>query len=238
MEPKNTAVVCKGIKKTYGEKATAVQALKGIDLEVNVGEMLMIVGPSGSGKTTLISIMAGILHQDEGSCLVFGSDLKQMTDKDRTIFRGRHIGFIFQQFHLIPMLNAEENVSVPLLFNGEERNNALSKARDILIHLGLKSKLKSFPPNLSGGEQQRLAIARSYIHSPELIVCDEPTSYLDIESGKRVLSILRALVQRENRSIVVVTHDARIFPFADRIIHLEDGKIVSEQRNHQEGGIH
>jgi putative ABC transport system ATP-binding protein len=239
MQNADVAVSCKGIKKTYGAGSTAVEALKGIDLEVKNKEMLMIVGPSGSGKTTLISIIAGILLQDEGECIVFGNNVKQMSDHDRTFFRGQNVGFLFQQFHLIPMLSAEENVSVPLLFNGNEREDAISRAQELLKNLGLEQKLQSFPPNLSGGEQQRVAIARSYIHRPKLIVCDEPTSYLDIESGKRVLSILRDLVLKEDRSIIVVTHDVRIFSFADRIVHLEDGVIVSQEENHQpEGAEH
>ncbi len=235
MEAQKPAVSCRGITKTYGGGASSTKALQGVDLDVYFNEMLMIVGPSGSGKTTLISIIAGILNQDEGSCMVFGNDLKKMSERDRNAFRGKNVGFIFQQFHLIPMLTSQENVSVPLLFNGADRDSANTKAAELLTDLGLKSKLEEFPPNLSGGEQQRVAIARSYIHSPKLIVCDEPTSNLDIGSGKKVLTILRELSQHEDRSVIVVTHDARIFSFADRIVHLEDGLIAEEEKNNFKG---
>ena len=220
------AVYCQGITKVYGEGPTQVDALKGVDLEMYPGELLMIVGPSGSGKTTLISILAGILDQTEGECSVLDQNLKEMHNSELTRFRGKNIGFVFQAFNLIPMLTAAENVSVPLLLAGMKDEEALQKAKEILIRYGLEDKLDELPNNLSGGQQQRVAIARSCIHEPSLIVCDEPTSSLDHETGVKVMELFRQEVLEKNRALVIVTHDARIFPYADRIIKLDDGLIV------------
>ena len=220
------AIECKGIKKTYGTAATSVPALRGIDFEMMAGELVMIVGPSGSGKTTLISILAGILDQDEGKCVVYGQDLKELNDIEKTAYRGKHIGFVFQAFNLIPMLTAKENAAIPLLLNGVGRDGALSEAAELLTRFGLQDKLDAYPPELSGGQQQRVAIVRSCIHDPKLIVCDEPTSALDQETGSKILMLLKEKVLEKNRALIVVTHDARIFSFADRIVKLDDGKIV------------
>ncbi|NGX38026.1 MAG: putative ABC transporter ATP-binding protein [Chlamydiae bacterium] len=221
-----TAVFCKGITKVFGEGATRVDALKGIDLEMRPGELLMIVGPSGSGKTTLISILAGILDQTEGECCVLDCNLKEMRNAELTRFRGKHIGFVFQAFNLIPMLTATENVAIPLLLAGMKDEEALQMAREILVRYGLEDKLDVLPGSLSGGQQQRVAIARSCIHGPNLIVCDEPTSSLDHETGVKVMELFRHEVLEKNRALIIVTHDARIFSYADRIINLDDGKIV------------
>lgn len=220
------AIFCKNVKKTYGKGPTAVEALRGVDLELHEGELLMIVGPSGSGKTTLISIIAGVLYQDEGDCLVFGEDLKALSDADRTRYRGKNIGFVFQAFNLIPMLTAKENVAVPLLLNGIKQGQAQRRAEEILTSFGLGDRVNEEPANLSGGQQQRVAIARSCVHDPKLIVCDEPTSALDHETGHRVLRLLREQVLETNRALIIVTHDQRIFEFADRIVKLDDGRII------------
>lgn len=222
----SNAIYCKQLTKIYKMGPTEVNALRGIDLELMQGELLMVVGPSGSGKTTLISIIAGILNQDEGECVVFGQDLKAMSDELRTKYRGQNIGFVFQAFNLIPMLSAKENVAIPLLLNGMEYEEALKKAQDILIRFDLEDKVDVLPGNLSGGQQQRVAIARSCVHEPSLIVCDEPTSALDHETGMKVLELFRKQVLEKNRALVIVTHDARIFSFADRIVKLDDGLIV------------
>jgi putative ABC transport system ATP-binding protein len=221
------AVVCRNIKKTYGEGASAVKALQGVDLEVKKGEVLMLMGPSGSGKTTLISVIAGILTQTEGECLVSNLDLNHMPDEDKTRYRGKHIGFVFQAFNLIPMLTCAENVAVPLLIQGKERKAALQKANELLITVGIGEKADISPSQISGGQQQRVAIARSMIHEPDLIVCDEPTSYLDHETGLKVMELLRAIIGKNGKTLIVVTHDVRIMKFADRIVKLEDGRIVS-----------
>jgi len=225
------AIFCQGVTKVFGEGPTRVDALRGVDLSLKEGELLMIVGPSGSGKTTLISIIAGILNQDKGECVVFGHNLKEMSDADRTTYRGGKIGFVFQAFNLIPMLTAKENVAVPLILNGVENDEALRRASEILERYGLGDRVDEYPNNLSGGQQQRVAIARSCIHEPHLIVCDEPTSSLDHETGMVVMELFRKEVLEKNRALVIVTHDARIFPFADRIVKLDDGRIIESNHN-------
>jgi len=219
------AVVCKNVTKTFGEGSAAVKALRGVDLEVNEGELLLIVGPSGSGKTTLISIIAGILNHDEGECVLLGEDIHAMHNDKKGKFRGKNIGFVFQAYNLIPMLTAIENVSIPLVLNGTPRKEALEKARFFLEEFGMADKINAFPTELSGGQQQRVAIARACIHDPSIIVCDEPTSALDAETGTHVMEVLRNYVLKENRALIVVTHDSRIFSFGDRIVHVEDGII-------------
>jgi len=220
------AVSCKGITKTFGKKATAVAALRGVDLTIYQKEVLMITGPSGSGKTTLISVISGILDLDEGECLINGHNLNKMSDDELTLFRASHIGFIFQAFNLIPMFTAVENVAIPLILNGVSREEAYKRATDLLISVGLGDKLNVRPNELSGGQQQRVAIARACIHHPDLIVCDEPTSSLDHETGLKVMEALRQTVLSHDGTLIVVTHDPRIHQFADRIVKLEDGRIV------------
>ena len=226
-----SAVECKQVTKTYGEGPSAVRALRGIDLEVKEGELLMIVGPSGSGKTTLISIIAGILHHDEGECFILGENIKNLSNGDRTKFRGENVGFVFQSFNLIPMLTAVENVSIPLILNGMQRKEAIAKSIELLNNVGLGDKIEKFPRELSGGQQQRIAIARGCVHNPKIIVCDEPTSALDAETGQLVMDVLRKNVLESNRALIVVTHDSRIFEHADRIVKVEDGTIRQEPSN-------
>lgn len=228
----SVAVRCQGVTKTYGAGATQVQALRGIDLDVLAGELLMLVGPSGSGKTTLISVIAGILDRDEGACELFGRDLGQASKDERVMYRGKNIGFVFQAFNLIPTLTAAENVAIPLLINGMKMDEALARASERLSEVGLGGRENSLPSQLSGGQQQRVAIVRSVIHNPRLVVCDEPTSALDGETGKRVMEVLRGLAVGPDRALVIVTHDARIFGFADRIAHMEDGRISEIERRH------
>src|ERR1022692_3807617 len=170
------AVRCDGLTKTFGTGSAAVKALRGVDLEVRRGELLMIVGPSGCGKTTLISVIAGILDQDSGQCDVLGHDLKHMDQRERARFRGLRVGFVFQLFNLLPALNVVENVTVPLLINGIPRGNAEARAKQVLEAVNLGARLDVLPGKLSGGQQQRVAIARALVHEPKLIVCDEPTS--------------------------------------------------------------
>jgi len=224
-----SAVVCKDLKKTYGSGSTAVEALRGVDLEIEKGKLLMLMGPSGSGKTTLISVIAGILTQTQGECLVCNLDLNHMPDKERTAYRGAHIGFVFQAFNLIPMLSCRENVAIPLLLNGVDKKTAFDRAGKLLGAVGIAEKADLSPKDLSGGQQQRVAIARAMIHEPDMIVCDEPTSYLDHETGAKVMQLLRDIVDKEGKTLIVVSHDVRITAFADRIVHLEDGKIVNEK---------
>jgi putative ABC transport system ATP-binding protein len=220
------AVHCRGVTKTYGSGSAAVTALRGIDLDVRRGELLMLVGPSGCGKTTLISVIAGILDRDGGECSVFGHDFSAMSQHEKTRYRGESIGFVFQAFNLLPTLTTAENVSIPLLINGAARGLALSKAKDMLARVGLGDRVNALPAELSGGQQQRVAIARALIHQPRLIVCDEPTSALDHETGHNVMEMLKNVALKPDRALVIVTHDARIFEFADRIARMDDGRII------------
>lgn len=223
----NIAIRCHGVTKTFGAGDAEVLALRGVNLEVRRGELLMLVGPSGCGKTTLISIITAILDQDRGECRVLGQDLARMTATERAHFRAQSIGFVFQAFNLLPALSALENVSVPLLINGMPRKAAEVRARVALESVRLGERLHAAPAQLSGGQQQRVAIARALVHQPALIICDEPTSNLDQQSGHDMMSILRDVARTPDRTLIVVTHDSRIFEFADRIARMEDGRIVT-----------
>jgi putative ABC transport system ATP-binding protein len=219
------AVSCHGLTKVYGSGDAAVQALRGIDLDVKSGELLMLVGPSGCGKTTLISIMAGVLDQTSGDCLLFEHDLIRMESNAKATYRGKTVGFVFQSYNLVPMLTAVENVAIPLLLNGTTWVEALHRAEDLLRRVHMQDRLHFYPSELSGGQLQRVAIARALIHGPRLIVCDEPTSALDNVTGQEVLGVIRSLGVAKDRAVVVVTHDTRIFHFADRIAIMNDGRI-------------
>jgi putative ABC transport system ATP-binding protein len=219
------AVECAGVTKTYGSGDSAVAALKGVDLEARVSELLMIVGPSGCGKTTLLSVICGTLRVDAGSVRLFGEEISRMRGGAVTAFRGKNVGFIFQQFNLIPYWTVVENVSVPLLLAGLPRREAEARSRDVLAEVGLSDKFRAAPAALSGGQQQRVAIARALVHEPRLIICDEPTAALDAKTGHKVLELLREIACRPGRSVIVVTHDSRIFDFADRIAEMEDGVV-------------
>ena len=219
------AVHCRGLVKSYGLGEQRVQALRGVDLDVAAGELLLLVGPSGCGKTTLLSVLAGTLQADAGRFTVFGDDVQAMTDGARTRWRSRTVGFVFQSYNLIPTLTAAENVAVPCLLLGRPRREALARARDALAAVGLTERATSRPGELSGGQQQRVAIARALVHEPRLVVCDEPTAALDHGTGQRVMDLLRGVARQRDRSLLVVTHDARIFPFADRIAHMDDGRV-------------
>jgi len=186
----------------------------------------MLVGPSGCGKTTLISVITAILDQDSGNCEVLGRDLQGMSQSERARFRGVSIGFVFQLFNLLPALTAVENVAIPLLISGTSRRRAESRASEVLEAVGLGIRLSARPAQLSAGQQQRVAIGRALVHDPKLIVCDEPTSNLDHESGRSVMEVLRDVAKSPNRTLIVVTHDPRIFEFADRIARMDDGKII------------
>ncbi len=211
--------------KTFGKGEGTVHALKGVNFEALCGELLMIVGPSGCGKTTLLSVICGTLGHDTGSVTVFGQDLAQLSSGKLTAFRGKNVGFVFQQFNLIPTWTALENVSVPLLLNGSSHSDAQSASAELLREVGIGEKLHSLPTELSGGQQQRVAIARALVHRPRLLICDEPTAALDAASGRKVLELIKARVCSPERCVIVVTHDSRIFPFADRIAEMEDGQM-------------
>lgn len=222
----SSAIVCRDITKSYLTDKTVTPALRGVTLEVKEGELFMLVGPSGCGKTTLISVIAGILNQDGGECHIFGQDLKVMSDTERTSYRGQTVGFVFQAYNLIPTITTTENVSIPLLLNGYSQAEATERAQDMLAKVGLREKMRVFPNSLSGGQQQRVAIARALAHNPRLIVCDEPTSALDHSTGAEIMELFRHEALNGKRTLVIVTHDARIFHFADRIGVMDDGQIV------------
>ena len=226
MADNGTAVSLRGVTKFYGTGPARVQALRGVDLEVRLGELLMLVGPSGCGKTTLISVVAAILDHDDGEIVVFDRSLKAMSAAEKTRFRGANIGFVFQAYNLIPTISVSENVAIPLLILGRRRAEALARAEEILAAVGLGDKLEVYPAQLSGGQQQRVAIARALVNNPRLIVCDEPTSALDADTGRLVMEVLRKNALSDNRALIIVTHDNRVFNFADRIARMDDGRII------------
>ncbi len=226
MTAKNLAVICEGIIKRYVVGNQDFLALNKVNFEVRTGELMIISGPSGSGKTTLISVIAGILNYEEGECIIYDTHLNKMTETEKLAFRAKNIGFVFQQFNLIPTLTVAENVAIPLIINGMERHEANEKAAIVLEKVGLGNRINSSPRELSGGQQQRVAIARAIVHNPKMIVCDEPTSALDSVNGHNIMTILKDLSQDDSRALIVVTHDSRVFSFADRIAEMEDGKII------------
>jgi len=221
------AVRCRGVAKSFGAGAARTQALRGVDLDVPPGELVMLVGPSGCGKTTLISVIAGIMTPDEGECRLFGQDVSRLDKRELSRLRGRTIGFVFQAFNLVPTLSVAQNVAVPLLINGVPRPLALERARECLADVGLGERCEAKPLDLSGGQQQRVAIARAVVHRPRLVVCDEPTSALDHKTGAGVMEMLKSLVVGDGKSLIIVTHDQRIFNYADRMAHMDDGRIES-----------
>ncbi len=226
---RGVAVRIRGLTKQFGSGEQRVQALRGLDWDVYHGQMTLLVGPSGCGKTTLLSVIAGILDCDSGSVDIFGQSLTGMGDRSRTSFRARNIGFVFQQYNLLPALTAAENAAVPLVIAGWSRERAVRRAVDVLNSLGMSTKQGSLPSQLSGGQMQRVAIARALVHQPRLLVCDEPTAALDHETGLSVMGLLRETAVRPDRAVLVVTHDNRVFPFGDRIAHMDDGWIVQVQ---------
>jgi putative ABC transport system ATP-binding protein len=224
------AVICRGVTKDFGQGDTKVQALRGIDVEIPTGEMTLLVGPSGCGKTTLISIIAGLLDPTAGDVTLLGEDRKRLRGSRLVNFRAKNIGFVFQQYNLLPALTAAENVAVPLLIAGMNRGKAVRRAAEVLEQVGLGDKVVAKPSQLSGGQQQRVAIARALVHSPRLLVCDEPTAALDAVSGRRVMQLLRDTTVQPGRAVIVVTHDSRVYEFGDRIVSMSDGRIQSVQQ--------
>ncbi len=220
------AVEVQNVAKKYRSGDIYIDVLRGVDLKAKKGEIFMITGPSGCGKTTLLSAIAGTLHFDSGEVYVFNVKLSELNDQQITAFRRNNVGFIFQQFHLLISLNVVENIAIPLLLKGYTREEALTKAAEMLKKVGLKGKEKLNPMRLSGGEQQRVAIARALIHDPLLIICDEPTASLDADNGMKIMHLLTDIARAPGRCAIIVTHDNRIFKYADTIARMEDGVIV------------
>jgi putative ABC transport system ATP-binding protein len=231
-ESHKIAVRVENVVKSFSGGDSRVFALKGASLEARFGEILMIVGPSGCGKTTLLSVICGTLKFEEGQITVFDKNLRAMRNGEITRFRRENIGFIFQQFNLIPTLTAVENVSIPLILQGKSRAEAEKRARTVLDQVGLGDKFKSYPNQLSGGQQQRVAISRALVHEPRLIICDEPTAALDSVSGHKTLELLKASALKPDRCVIIVTHDSRIYPFADRIVQMDDGHVIGHFDDH------
>jgi putative ABC transport system ATP-binding protein len=222
---RNAAVACSRVTKHFGDADNRVQVLRGVDLTIPFGEMTMLVGPSGCGKTTMLSVIAGLLNRSGGELHVLGRDLSQLSGSEAVLFRRKNLGFVFQQFNLLPSLTAAENAAVPLLAAGLKKREAVNRSRALLEELGLGTRANAHPNTLSGGQQQRVALARALVHDPRLIVCDEPTSALDHETGQTVMELLTRIAVKPGRAVIVVTHDSRVFDFADRIAHMDDGRI-------------
>ncbi len=220
-------VVLEAVGRRYGEGPTAVDALKDVNLEVQPGEFVVILGPSGSGKTTLLNLIGGIDSPTAGRVVVSGQDIGTFNLDRRVAYRRDHIGFVFQFFNLIPTLTALENVALIAELTGKDEEASAEALRQV----GLTEQLDRFPGALSGGEQQRVAIARALAKRPELMLCDEPTGALDIETGRRILAVLRDINRREGMSLITVTHNAAIGAMADRVLRMRSGEIVSDVRN-------
>jgi putative ABC transport system ATP-binding protein len=216
------------ITKDFEVGDSMIRVLHDVSAEIKMGELTMLVGPSGCGKTTLISIISGILSETSGSIHLLNKKLTGMKDKQKVLFRREHIGFIFQQYNLLPALTAAENAAMPLLAAGVSEKIATDKAREILNKIGMAGQTEKLPRQLSGGQQQRVAIARALVHNPQLIVCDEPTAALDAKTGQAVMEILRDIANDSNRAVLIVTHDNRIYHFADRILDMSDGRITGD----------
>jgi putative ABC transport system ATP-binding protein len=221
-------IEARGVWKVYGAGEAAVQALRGIDLCVSPGEFLAIMGPSGSGKSTLLHVLAGIEPPTAGQVFFDGQDLALLSDQQRTVLRRRQMGFIFQSFNLLPSVTAEENVSLPLLLDGVKATEARRRAREALEVVDLASQRGRLPGKLSGGEQQRVAVARALVIRPTVLFADEPTGSLDSVNGRRVMELLRQRVDEHRQTIVAITHDAAVAAEADRVLHLRDGLIEAE----------
>ena len=223
----DVAVRVRGVTKEFGTGGSLTRALRGVDLDVPYGELLILAGPSGCGKTTLVSIVAGTLEPSDGEVAVLGNVLVAMTSGRRVRFRRENVGFVFQSFNLLPSLTAAENAAVPLLIAGWNRARAVEAASAVLDKLGLGDRLANLPCELSGGQQQRVAIARALVHEPRLLVCDEPTSALDAANGRITMELISNIAVQSDRAVIVVTHDSRVYSFADRIANMEDGRIES-----------
>jgi len=224
---RETAIGCRGISKVFGAGETQVRALQDIDVEIFASELTLLVGPSGCGKTTLLTIIAGLLHPTAGDIDLFGMSQAQLRGSKLVEFRAQSVGFVFQQYNLLPALTAVENVAVPLLIQRVPRPDALAAAQRALEAVELQASARQFPNQLSGGQQQRVAIARALVHQPRLLVCDEPTAALDAQSGQVVMELLKRVAVQPGRAVIVVTHDDRVFAYGDRTIRMADGRVVA-----------
>lgn len=224
------AAKIQSLNKDFPVGDDTIRVLNNISVNILMGELTMLVGPSGCGKTTLISIISGILSSTSGSINLLGQSLNALKGSQKVVFRRENIGFIFQQYNLLPALTAAENAAIPLMAAGISMDDATNKSRIILEQIGMHGQTEKLPRQLSGGQQQRVAIARALVHSPKLIVCDEPTAALDAKTGQGVMEILREIANDKNRAVLIVTHDNRIYHFADRILEMSDGRIIGDHK--------
>lgn len=215
------------LKKVYGKGENRVEALKGVNLSIEKGEFVAIVGPSGSGKSTLLHLVGGVDKPTEGKVMVDGEDVYSLSESKLALFRRRKVGFIFQSYNLIPVLTAEENILLPLLLDRREVDKAY--LNDLLRLLGLEERRKHLPSELSGGQQQRVSIGRALAYKPSIILADEPTGNLDSKNGNEIIELLKYSVKKYNQTLMVITHDPKIAAQADRVVHISDGMIVSQE---------
>ena len=226
------AATARSVVMEFASGADRIRVLHGVDMDLPYGRMTFLIGPSGSGKTTMLSILSGTLTPTEGAVEVMGERLDKLSAGDLVKFRRRSIGFIFQQYNLVTTLTAAENAAIPLIADGVSWDKATREAKDLLGHLGLGDHTHKLPRQLSGGQQQRVAIARALVHKPALVVCDEPTAALDAAAGQAVMQLLVEAAKDPARAVLVVTHDDRIYRYADSIISIEDGRIQSAPQEH------
>ena len=227
----NVAIKANALIKWFGEGETKTTAVKGASFEADFGELLYIVGPSGSGKTTLLSMISGILKPNEGSVLVEGKDIWRMKSDDIADLRLHKIGFVFQDYHLFPRLTTVENVAIPLILKKMDWDEAIKVALEYLDIVGLKDRAELQPVKLSGGEQQRVAIARAIAGKPDILIFDETTASLDGDTGRKIVEFIKTKILNPDRCVIIVTHDSRIYEYADSIMKMEDGSIIGFERN-------
>jgi putative ABC transport system ATP-binding protein len=224
------AIEASGLNKWFGEGEARTHAVKDVNFEALFGEMLYVVGPSGSGKTTMLSMISGILRPNSGTVKIEGTDIWSLPNDAIAEFRLHKIGFVFQDYHLFPRLTTVENVAIPLILQSQSWKAAIGEAEKDLEIVGLKDRAKLPPVKLSGGEQQRVAIARAIVSRPDILILDEPTASLDGDTGRMIISFVREQILTDKRCIVIVTHDSRIFEYADRILKMEDGRVTAAEK--------
>ncbi len=227
----DAAISIRGVSKTYAQGAAAVRALDAVDLDAWCGELMLIMGPSGSGKTTLLSVMGCILRPTSGTVRLLGRDVTSLTERELPHLRLAHIGFVFQGFNLFPTLTVAANVALALDLKRVPRREAMRRALGLLEQVGLDDKRDAYPADLSGGQKQRVAIARAIACDPSVVLADEPTAALDTQTGHMVLQLLAGLARERRRAIVIVTHDSRMLGYADRIVHIEDGRMAAPRES-------
>ncbi len=228
---KKTVLSCKDIVKSFGYGHLKTEVLKKATIEIFEGDFIMLVGPSGSGKTTLLSIIATLLSFESGECSLLNQNIKHLNESEKTEIRKKKLGYVFQTFNLIPTLTVFENINIPLLINNIRGKEASDRIYKQLGRFGIESRKSAFPCELSSGEKQRVSIARALVHNPDFIICDEPTSSLDFENGQIILRYLKKIAEKESKTILIVTHDTRIFKFADQIFELSKGAIYKHNEN-------